>query len=161
MSESYLYLASYFFQNLFLAPLHPASPILCPSSQNCPLMHSSPSHPHDHAAGVALQRVLPHPSGVPFLQTNSSPWFSPLCVYTCIHLQSSTKSHVVFLLPSPRSEQTTKILRPFLLLHFRCIFFYSIHYVFHSLSACKVAHVHTSLQLYSYILPTSIFCQHT
>lgn len=86
MSESYLYSASSFFPDLFLAPLHPASPISCPSPCSCPLTHSCPSRPRDHAAGVALQPSLPHRSGIPSLQPNSSSRFSPLQGYVRINL---------------------------------------------------------------------------
>lgn len=130
MSESCLYLASCFFQNLFLALLHPASPIWCPSSHYCPLMHSSPSHPHDHAAGVALQRVLPRSSGIPFLQPDSSSRFSPLHLYVRICLQSPLNPMDLFYL---RDSAVTKITTdnkntwafPSFAFHFYFLFFHS------------------------------------
>lgn len=129
-------------------------------------MHSSLSHPHDHAAGVALQPVLPHLSGIPFprliLLLGSYPY---VCTHTFIY--SHPLNPTWFLLcPHQGQGRQQKYSDLFLLLHFRCIFFYSIHNVFHSLFACKVAHVHISvaLQVHSthvHILPGHInVCLH-
>lgn len=60
-------------------------------------MHSSLSHPHDHAAGVALQHVLPHLSGIPFLQP-----VSLLSSYLYVRMHEftvTTKPHEPFLSP--------------------------------------------------------------
>lgn len=157
MSESYLYLASSFFPELFLAPLHTASPISRPSSRSCPLTHSCPSRPRDHAAGVALQPSLPHRSGIPSLQPNSSSRFSPLHVYARINLHLPLNPTALFSSPwgsflSCPHWDCHRQHEHLGLFHFQVSFlFNSIPNVFHSLFACKVAvaNLFAALQLHS------------